>query len=617
MHLLYEEDGSYKAATILADQNTSFMVEAPHGKRSKIKAAHVLLQFKEPAPAALMRDAETLAASLDTDFLWQCCGKDEFDYQQLAADYFGRAPGAVEATAILLQMHAAPMYFYRKGRGRFKAAPEESLRAALAGIEKKRQQALAVERMANQLQAGTLPDEFRPMLQELLYHPDRNRIEVKALEAACEKTGLSTPKLLERCGALPSTHDYHLGRFLFEHYPDGTGFAAFEPPAEPAGLALAAVSAFSIDDTDTTEIDDAFSVAQLGSGGVRVGIHIAAPGLGFAPGSALDTIARRRLSTAYMPGRKITMLPEAAIGAFTLAEGHARPALSLYLELDEACGIVSQESRIERVEIGANLRHAELDHEFTVENLEAGSGAYRYKQELGTLWRLALALEGARGKAGGGPDRVDYNFTVVDDRVTISERERGSPLDKVVSELMIHANSAWGGLLDARGYAAIYRAQSNGKVRMTTVAAEHQGLGVAQYAWSSSPLRRYVDLVNQWQLIAALKGEAAPFAKNSESLLSAMRDFELTYAAYAGFQEQMERYWCLRWLLQENVTRAPAVVIRDNLLRLRQIPLFARLASLPELPPGTAVEIEVGEIDLIALTLTCTYKGKIADTAEV
>lgn len=611
MHVLYEEDGSYKAATVLADQNSSFMVEAPHGKRSKVKSAHVLLEFESPAPAELMRDAEAQATTLDTDFLWQCCNQDEFGFRELAADYFGRAPVAVEAVAILLQLHASPMYFYRKGRGRFKAAPEDKLKAALGGVEKKRLQALAIERMADELQNSVLPAEFALMLQQLLYAPDRNRVEVKALELACEKTGLPAPKLLERCGALPSTHDYHLGRFLYEYYPEGTEFPPFQPLAEPEGLDIAPATAFSIDDAATTEIDDAFSVAKLASGNLRVGIHIAAPGLGFAPASALDAIARKRLSTAYMPGRKITMLPETAIEKFTLKEGEECAALSLYLELDaEGFTILGEESRIERVRIAANLRHSELDAEFTVENLEAGGGNYRYKDELAILWRLALELESGRGKTNAVQDRPDYQFEVIGDHVDISERRRGSPLDKVVSELMIRANSVWGGLLAERGYAAIYRTQSNGKVRMTTVASEHQGLGVAQYAWSSSPLRRYVDLLNQWQLIAALTGEPAPFPKNSEALLSALRDFELTYAAYAGFQEHMERYWCLRWLQQENIKITEVVVIRDNLVRFARIPLYIRVPSLPELDTGAKVEVEISGIDLLTLAFDCVYKGK-------
>jgi exoribonuclease-2 len=74
-------------------------------------------------------------------------------------------------------------------------------------------------------------------------------------------------------------------------------------------------AAFSIDDAATTEIDDAFSLQVLPGLGWQVGIHIAAPTLGMAPGSPLDAIARDRLSTVYLPGSKITMLPDAVVEA--------------------------------------------------------------------------------------------------------------------------------------------------------------------------------------------------------------------------------------------------------------------------------------------------------------
>jgi exoribonuclease-2 len=621
MNVLFEEEGAFKAGTVLADNVTSLQVELPSGKRAKVKAANVLLRFKEPA-SDLLDKAEADAENLDIEFLYEVCGDDEFDFETLAQEYFGHPPAPVEATAILLRLHAAPVYFHRKGKGRFRKAPAEILKAALAGLEKKRQQALAIERMVAQLKASELPAEFAPVLPQLLYRPDRNRIETKALEAACAETGQNAARLLAHCGALASSHDYHYNRFLFEHFPQGIGFAEYEDARIPGELPRADVKAFSIDDATTTEIDDAFSVTPLPTGGWRVGVHIAAPGLGFRPGSALDGIARARLSTVYMPGRKITMLPDDIVERFTLCAGRECAAMSLYLDVSPEFVVVDSRTRIEQVPVVANLRHHDIEPIFNETTLAEGGPDFDFKAELTLLWRLAEVLEAGRGKPSANQFQFDYNFYVDwnkahdDGRITISRRHRGSPLDKLVAELMIVANSTWGKLLADAGHAAIYRAQTAGKVRMTTVATPHEGLGVDQYTWSSSPLRRYVDLLNQWQLIACVRGEPPSFTARSEALLSAMRDFELTYAAYNEFQRQMERFWCLRWLQQEQRAQITARVVRENLVRIDEVPLYLRVPSLPASAPGTHIALDVETIDVFELEARCRYVESLPQTQE-
>lgn len=611
MNVLYEENGSFKVGSILADGEITLQVEAPHGKRAKIKARDVLLRFDQPATSELLPEAEAIASDIDIDFLWQCCGAEEFGFADLAREYCGRSPSAVEATGILVKLHSAPIYFYRRGRGRYRAAPPDTLRAALAGVERRKRLEAQIEEWAASLGRYALPPEFQPLLPALLYKPDRNRPETKALERACEQTRLSPARLLERCGALPSSHDYHLNRFLFEYFPAGTDFRAGPEARDPDGLPVAEVRAFSLDDIETTEIDDAFSLTGSGDRILRVGIHIAAPALGFAPGSDLDAVARARLSTVYLPGRKITMLPPEVIERFTLAEGRASPTLSLYLDVDkETLAIENRETRIERVPVAANLRHQRL--ESIDRSFMAGERSDEpYAAELHFLWRFASSLEAARGKGGSLRERPEYTFHVHDDRVRIVERARGTPLDKLVAELMITANSSWGRFLDDAGVAAIYRVQSNGKVRMTTSAAGHQGLGTSHYAWSTSPLRRYVDLVNQWQLLAFLRREPAPFSRNSDIMLAAVHDFEATYAAYDEFQGRMERYWCLRWLLQEGVQVAPAQVVRDNLVKLDGLPLYVKVPSLPPLVPGTRIELSIESVDLLDADLHCHFKRNL------
>lgn len=616
MNIFYEEDGSFKVGNIMVDNTTSLQVESLSGKRSKVKAANVMLRFTQPALAEFMPQAESLAEGIEVDFLWECCPPDEFGVEQIATEYYGHTPSALESAAVQIRLHSAPIYFHKKGKGRYRAAPPDVLKAALAGAEKKRQQLALQARMTEQLIASELPPEFCAQLPQLLYKPDRNSLEAKALEAACATTHLSAAHLLERCGALPSSHDYHLQRFLFEHFPGGTGF-----PSIPLGaweeLPLATAHAFSIDDATTTEIDDAFSVEKLANGNWRVGVHIAAPALGLPRDSVGDKICAQRLSTVYMPGQKITMLPDEVVQVFTLSADRVCPALSMYNEFHaETLEILGHESRVERIHIAANLRHDTLEPLFNEETIAAGKLDYPYAAELKLLWDIVLMLEAARGKpADNSTQQLDYNFEIVDDRVSITQRRRGSPIDKVVSELMILVNSEWGKHLAEHGFVGIYRTQQNGKVKMSTVAAPHQGLGVAQYMWSSSPLRRYVDMVNQRQIIAMLRNEEPAYPKNDTALYTTMRDFDTMYAIYNDFQRSMERYWCLRWLLQEGVELADALVLRENLVKLTNIPLLFRVSSLPELPPNTRVQLAINNIDLLDMDIETRFVAKLEEVA--
>ncbi len=616
MHVFYEDEGSFRVGTILADNNTSLQVETAHGKRAKVKAANVLLRFAVPGVHGFMDAAQRLAADIDTEFLWQCCGPDEFAFDVLGRDYFGREPSALESAALLIRLHDAPIYFYKKGRGRYKAAPEDALKAALASVERKRQQVLLQARYAEALGRFELPAELVPALPMLLYKPDRNTAAAKALEAASAATKLAPLRLLERCGAVPSTRDYHVNRFLYEHFPHGTDHPSLgELPAHD-GLPLADAAAFSIDDVTTTEIDDAFSVTRLPDGGWRLGVHIAAPALGVPAGSPVDLVAARRLSTVYMPGDKITMLPGAVVDRYTLLEGHAAPALSLYLELRSDLTLLGTSTCLERVRIAANLRLDALDQIFTEEALQGAEIVHGHAQEIRLLWEFACVLEAARGR----PEQprqlpMDYSFYVDEDRVRIVERRRGAPIDKLVAELMIFVNTEWGRTLAEDGAPGIYRAQSGGRVKLTTVPGPHDALGVDQYLWASSPLRRYVDLINQRQLLAVLRGEPPPYGKGSETLLAVLRDFEIANDVYYDFQRSMERYWCLRWLLQESVMRSGGTVARENLVKLDPIPLLVKVPSLPDLPPMTRVEVEIGEIDLLDLTVSCQYRARLDEAA--
>ena len=610
MFVFYEEDGAFKTGRVMSESDASLQIESASGKRSKIKADRVYLRFNAPEPASFMDAAHAIQDDVDADFLWEVAGTDEFDFQKIGEDYFGHAPQAVEAAGILMMLHESPMHFYKKGRGRYKPAPAENLAAAKASVIKKAKEAEQIAQWVNALKSGQLPD-WGVDNTRLLYKPDKNTLPWKALDSACSETGQPPMQLLAACGAFPDTEALHKAAFLLEYFPKGTGYPDISEPFDPPGLPEANVQAFSIDDAATTEIDDAFSVQFKPAGGVRVGIHIACPALGIAPGSQLDELARNRLSTVYFPGDKITMLPDAVIRHYTLIQGQHCPALSMYLDVAADFSITHQETRLEAVRIADNLRHEQLDTQFNEDTIGTG-GDYPYKRELEWLWGLAATLEAARG-ATNQTNRQDYNFKVDRDhlgggRVDIIPRKRGSPIDKVVAELMILANSRWGTWLKDKGLPGIFRNQSMGKTRMATQPGIHQGLGVENYAWSSSPLRRYVDLVNQRQILSLVQELAPTYGPRNDYLFATVRDFELTYDAYADFQRRMERYWCLRWLIQENVSEITANVIRDDLARLNGLPLVVKA---PSMPPGLAADTQVrfalSNIDLLTLELHAEF----------
>jgi exoribonuclease-2 len=625
-HLLFDDNGDFKAGSVMSEAGASLQVELASGKRTKIKASSVMLRFDAPAPETLLPAARRLADDIDLDFLWECAPQQEFGFVELAGEYFGRAPNPVEATALLLRLHGAPVYFHRKGRGRFRPAPPETLKAAVAALERRRLQEEMIEAQAQDMAAGRLPPEIAAQAAWLLARPDKSSPAWKAFERALALTRHTPERLLLALGAFDSPYGLHVARFAAEYFPHGFGTALHDDglagsAAALEALPLAAAEAFSIDDSTTTEIDDCLSVQRLSDGRWRVGVHIAAPGLAIAAGRELDALARERMSTLYMPGEKVTMLPQPVIAAFSLDAGRAVPALSLYVDLD-AHGerVVARFSLAERVRVVDNMRHDLLDGAPAGEALDeqalSGSAPIDHPrgEALRVLWRLTLALGAERERVRGTPEprfRSDFNFYIDradgEERVRIVQRRRDAPLDRIVSEMMILANSEWALMLADRGVPGVFRSQQAGRVRTTTHPLPHQGMGVSQYMWSTSPLRRYTDLVNQRQLLAVLAGEKPPFGQNDAELFSIINAFEARYSAYLDFQHRMERYWCLRWVHQQGLRRADAVVVREDLVRLADAPLYFRLPGLPMLAPGRRIVVELLATDEVDLSVEARF----------
>ena len=650
MYVLFEEAGKFMAGRVMSEAEASAQVELDSGKRVKVKAAQMLLKFDKPAPAALLSEAGELAQTIELDLAWEFAPEEEFGFADLAADYFSANTTPVQQAAALVRLFEAPHYFRRAGKGRFRKAPAEIVQQALAAIEKKKQIQSQIEAWSQQLMTGTCPQPVREQLYKILFRPDKNAPEYKAVVDASKASQKAPLALLQDAGAIDSPWDFHWQRFLFDWFPKGTGFPNLQAPAITDELPLANVQAFSIDDSHTTEIDDALSLQGLGTGTVTVGVHIAAPGLAVQPGSPIDQVGRARLSTVYMPGYKITMLPDAVVQNYTLAEGQACPAVSLYVTFSEAdLEVQKTETRLERVPIAVNLRHDQLDDRITREWLEGEDNTDHAdvpvsRATLAFFWRLAQTLKARREVVRGKPEtfnRPDYSFKLAresndsppngDETVVIGTRQRGAPLDLMVAEAMILANSTWGQWLAQLGVPGIYRSQASlapgVKVRMGTKALPHAGIGVPSYAWSTSPLRRYTDLVNQWQIIAcarhgATAALAAPFKPKDAELFSIISAFDAAYSGYNGVQSGMERYWTLKHLQQQGITELDAALVKEAgggawLVRADTLPLVFTVMGAQGLPRGAKVRVKLGDIDLMALDVSGTVTARLDTEAPV
>lgn len=679
MHALFDEAGKFLAGRILSEAESSAQIELDSGKRVKVKAANILLKFDKPAPAELLAQAREIAAGVELPLAWEFAPEEEFGFAELARDYFSAQAPVTEQAGMLVALFEAPHYFRRAGKGRFRKASAEVLRQALAAIEKKKQIQAQIDAWAAELVAGTCPQPVREQLYKILFRPDKNAPEYKAVVEASRSAQKAPLDLLQAAGAIDSSYQFHWKRFLFDNFPKGTGFPQLAAPQPPADLPLADVQAYSIDDSATTEIDDALSVQGLGTGTVTLGIHIAAPGLAIQPGGELDKLGRTRLSTVYMPGYKITMLPDEVVQIYTLDEGRANPAVSLYVTIDEATlAITATETRLERVPVTVNLRHDQLDHIVTEEWLQDASiqtentpqALLDLREQLSFLHRLAKQLKAQREVVRGKPEtfnRPDYTFRLSaarppeganapaggsagseaasmgahkprndgaepdgSEQVHIGTRKRGAPLDLIVAEAAIVANSTWGNMLAEHGVPGIYRSQASlapgVKVRMSTKALPHAGIGVKSYAWATSPLRRYVDLVNQWQIIACARhgktaALAAPFKPKDAELFSIISSFDAAYSAYNGYQAGMERFWTLKYLQQNQITELDATVFKEGpngsfLVRADTLPLVLPVLGAQQLPRGARVRVKLGEIDEITLDVAGTLVARLDDPLD-
>ena len=617
-YLVIADGLSYKLAKVLENHKNHYQVELlEDNSKKKVKSTQLIYQLTPGINITqFSTQVQQIQDSIDTELLAELINEDDkMSLEQLSLLYFGEDAGLAEKTALLFNLAQENSVFNNFLNGSFsKCSPEEQQQRLL--VMQKQQQAqeqyayyrnLFLEALNSNIKLkDTNIDAFR-----LLHRPDKHSAAYKAMNHLTLELKLTAVEICDKLGLIDNLAEFYIGCFTRDNFPQGinNSIDTIKPDLDGITERLD-LNVFSIDDSTTTEIDDAFSVETTESGYI-IGVHIAAPALN---NDLAETVAEN-ISTVYYPGGKITMLPENIISHYSLWENTIAPVVSIYFELDSDLGIVDYYSSVNVIKIAANLRIEALETLFNHENLETDHG-YPFESDLKLLYKFAGKLEEKRGKPSIGNLIPDYNFSFDQDKIVIKPRQRGNPIDKLVSELMILANCSWGRLLTNSFIPAIYRVKQPGyPVKMTLTPASHTGLNVDYYTWSTSPLRRASDFINQKQIISMVRKSKDAYTALDPTLLEVVDNFDTKYAKYIDFQNKMERYWSLQYLIQEQINEINAIFTYKSTVHLEGIPIDIDVSNFTaQQPRGSIIRLKIFNIN----PATINFDFKImADSSQV
>lgn len=600
--LVIADGNSYKLATVIESHKNHSQVEFLIDKtKKKIKSNQIIFAIDEDIKH-FNQELEDALPQIDIPLLSELINEGEkTSLDELSELYFGNKAKLSQKTALLFKLAGNNVEFHNYQDGSFSKCTFDEQQERLISFNKQKE---AQEKYQYyRLSFINALDNNRPInnpdidVFKLLHKPDKHSALYKALNHLSVEYKLSQ---LEICHKVGLVND--IAEFLVASFKRENSFIIPNENLETVDTTNISqrfdLKVFSIDDINTTEIDDAFSVETTDNGYI-IGIHIAAPALD----STLSEAVSHNISTVYYPSNKITMLPMSVINKYSLWENVSTPVVSIFFSLDSELNILEYSSSLNMVNIDANLRIEKLENLFNEKNLELEHG-YPYESELKLLYKFACVLEEKRGKPSVNNLFIDYNFNFVDDRVEIKPRIRGNPIDKLVSELMILANCSWGRMLTNSFIPAIYRVkQPNFPVKMTLTPDSHTGLNVDYYTWSTSPLRRSADFINQKQIISMIKKSKDFYTTSSLTLCEVVDNFDTKYAKYIDFQNKMERYWSLKYLIQEEISEIEGTFLYKSTVSLSGVPIQIDVAnfSTPK-PKGTKLRLKIYNINLSTIS---------------
>lgn len=664
MQILFEDSSNIKIGSVNKITASHYLVNTLHGKQQKIKSKLIILTTEDDINVleTELEEAKKQVTEIDVDFLYTCAldlfQENEFDYIELAKEFFASF-SKQQQFSVLLALRNNPIYFRKNSATKFKCANNTQVEAAILGLAKRAKTEEQINGYHQTLAENQIPGDWINIWQQLLFDRNNQSIEAKALASFAKKQKLAPAQILYNCGVFSSWEHFYFQKFLYSSYPDQVKFIdEFQEISTKnidqlhSTISLQEnINAFSIDDESTDEIDDAFSVSPI-KNGYRVGIHIAAPATWANSNinSQYYQRLKKRIATVYYYSSnnlaKIPLMGErfyntskessqkkSLCNFYSLDQQEQRIVVSLYFNLDfeYIVDYQSVQSKIEIINIQNNLRLQDIEEEFNkyLQNEDPPKSEATekiskipYIQEMSILYQISKKLKDERQNQGAlFANNKEYRFNIKDGKVTISPKIRYLPVETIVSELMIFANSYWAKLLSDNQIPMIYRIHSSEKVGFANEPFEHKTMAKEVYGWFTSPLRRFVDLCNQQQLIALINGENPSYLpekllngniKNisikkrygfNQQLTEIAMRANIYHNIYNEFQSSIEKYWCLIWLKLNLKKDYRAISIRPNWIEFSDIPLTAKVNI--DLSNKQEVNVSIKNINEYELSVDC------------
>ena len=367
---------------------------------------------------------------------------------------------------------------------------------------------------------------------------------------------------------------------------------------------LTHLKSFAIDNSDSSEADDAISLD-----GERVWIHIADVASQVDIESEIDGYAQKRASNLYLPDQTIHMLPSNLSSFCSLGESEKSSALSVGFKM-----IDCQISDIEILQ--SEIQVVKMSYEEADQTLKED-------QALSKLNALAKSHKAFRNNNGAIKlDLPNVDVKLKNKKVNI-QIQTESASRKLVAEMMVIAGRVIAQYATEHKISMPFLTQEKGSFsedimlnkenltasqafqatrcfkqsKITPKASLHAGLGLSCYVRVTSPIRRYLDLLVQQQLVR--------FINNQKTLDDSLIKQRITQVnavisrVNKATRQSIEHFKCL-FLKQNKNWRGKGIIVDLN--GNKATILIPEIAMITQLKLKSKAQLE-DEIELRAVSI--------------